>query len=389
MSKFDVWTQYTAVPRALRVPFRRRVFNTLGLDENNVIRPLTSFVRPVTMHDTRLFTPQDAAMAVSRIPYIIPIVPRSTATKRLMALHMSAAEEKVVDNSLMTDSTAIAGWMLCQNPHSVATENFYGQISSPQTMLLSRRGSLIEHSLLLCGLLLGMGFKAYVAIGKVKRRPYVWVVTINPITVREDTGNFDEFAPCKISYYYSDENPSVEFQRSEFANLRDAIKAQEANKRFKVVHWDALTELIDYIQLYRRHVLFISETEFHRDGSKHLQSQLNRFESTLTGILTERAIANLGDNQFSPFDANGSGVASNAPPFRRRAGSRGSLLSLTLFRDNSLNNMEPSLSRLVDETMVDLLPDGHWWRGDVFHFKDMDVEAITDQIGSVTIHASK
>ncbi|KAJ3108067.1 hypothetical protein HDU97_002302 [Phlyctochytrium planicorne] len=239
--QFDVLTQYNTITKPLRVPFRRRTFNTLALDENNTIRPLTSFIRPISMHDEYIITPQDAAVAVARIPYQLPTVPRSEHSRRLLSLHLSSAEEEKITDGELSDSIAVAGWPLKNAPHGIATENFYAQISSPQTMLLSKRGSLIEHAILLCNLLLGMGFQSYVAIGKVKRRPYVWVVTINNVTDRDESQPLDDFAPCNITYEAGGDNTSVVFQRRNFKKIKEAMDAQEANKKYKVVHWDPLT----------------------------------------------------------------------------------------------------------------------------------------------------
>ncbi|KAI8846663.1 hypothetical protein BC829DRAFT_261294 [Chytridium lagenaria] len=243
-SNFDVLTQYNSITKPLRVPFRRRTFNTLALDENNTIRPLTSFVRPITMHDECIVTPQQAAVAVARIPYQLPVVPHTEASRRLISLHVSAEEEERIGEGEITDSAATAGWPLRYAPHGLATENLFAQIAAPQTMLLARRGSLMEHAILLCGLMLGMGFQSYVAIGKVKRRPYVWVVTVNPVFDRDVSQPVDEFVPCNITFESTNNaHPPIVFRRTEFKKIKEAMEAQEVNKKFKIVHWDPLTGL--------------------------------------------------------------------------------------------------------------------------------------------------
>ncbi|KAJ3206164.1 hypothetical protein HDU67_008350 [Dinochytrium kinnereticum] len=432
-SNFDVLTQYNQITKPLRVPFKRRTFNTLALDENNTIRPLTSFVRPITMHDECIITPQQAAVAVARIPYQLPIVPRAELSRRLMSQFMSSEEEERIDGGEVPDSLAVAGWPLRNTPQGLATENFFAQIASPQTMLLARRGSLVEHAILLCGLLLGMGFQAYVAIGKVKRRPYVWVVTINPVMERDESQPLDEFAPCNITFECTGNQRPVVFQRRNFKKIKEAMDAQESNKRFKVVHWDPLTdsapayvmyssptkfddktddkelltELVDYIQLYRRHSLYIGKTDFHRDASRFLQSQLNRFEATHTTMLGEASQAHPIISSTDPTDPfstfspttgpspttqfhhhtmtnvefKGQGLSLMGKQNRMASGSKGSLFSLALLRDSSMVELDANLFSQVQDGLMGLVPEGHWWRGMVFHFKDADVEAIMDQMG--------
>ncbi|KAI8846664.1 hypothetical protein BC829DRAFT_261345 [Chytridium lagenaria] len=161
-----------------------------------------------------------------------------------------------------------------------------------------------------------------------------------------------------------------------------------------------LTELIDYIQLYRRHSLYIATTTFHRAASRYLQSQLNRFEATHTNLLAETSqthpiIHDSTTHHPQPFTSSTvmltkgsvefSGMGLMAKPKGRglvTSGSKGSLFSLALLRDNSMLELGENLGAEVQEEMLGLLPDGHWWRGCVFHFKDSDVEAIMDQLVS-------
>ncbi|KAJ3089809.1 hypothetical protein HDU96_003632, partial [Phlyctochytrium bullatum] len=245
-SQFDVLTQYNTLTKPLRIPFRRRTFNTLALDEHNTIRPLTSFVRPITMHDDGIVTPQQAAIAVSRIPYHLPSVPRSELSRKLASAKLSADEEEQLGiagnasgggvnglSSDLSDGCGLAGWALRYSSHLLATENFYAQICSPQTMLLSRRGSLIEHAILLCGLFLGMGYQAYVAIGK---------ITINRVEDPDEQDALDEFStPSTIEFEPTGGGKPITFRRGDFKKIKEAMEAKESNQRFRVVHWDAIT----------------------------------------------------------------------------------------------------------------------------------------------------
>jgi hypothetical protein len=217
------------------------------------------------MHEKRISTPKEAAIAVANIPYHLGIVHRSENSKKMISQYLTSAEEEALSHSEGCESLTVAGWPLRYNPAMDATENFYSQISSPQTMLIKRKGSLMEHAILLCGLLQGMGCHAYIAVGRsmyidtlllitvvilylstlVKRRPYVWVVTISNVSSEDDEEMADEFTPCTISYYVNDEQPPITYQRTQFKCMGDAVKVQESNKYLKVVHWDPLTGSYD------------------------------------------------------------------------------------------------------------------------------------------------
>ena len=139
------------------------------IDEQTTILPLASFIRPIIIHDKRFSTPKDAALAVSRIPYQLGVLAPSEATSRLISQSLSNYDESILKKANKADEFShVAGWHTRHTPTVYATENFYSPIASPQTMLLRRSGSLIEHAILLCGLFLGMGYQSYVAIGKGK-----------------------------------------------------------------------------------------------------------------------------------------------------------------------------------------------------------------------------
>ncbi|KAJ3096132.1 hypothetical protein HK100_005640, partial [Physocladia obscura] len=115
-------------------------------------------------------------------------------------------------------------------------------------MIIRKRGSQLEHAVLLCGLLLGMGISSFVAIGKVKRRPYVWVISImeqdNDFLASEstfDTEDFDDFSPIQISYSNTDGGPPLVFHRRKFRQLSEAVARQARNRTLQVVHWDPVT----------------------------------------------------------------------------------------------------------------------------------------------------
>ncbi|KAJ3411147.1 hypothetical protein HDV05_002661 [Chytridiales sp. JEL 0842] len=319
----DLWNQYSTITRALRGPFRRRMYNAFLLDEHNAICNLTSLVRPIIMHDQRISSPKEAAIAVANIPYHHGIVHVSDTTKRLISQHLSAAEEDSVASNGTSDSLSVAGWPLMHSPFMEATENFYAQVSSPQTMLIKRKGTLMEHAVLLCGLLLGMGVQAYIAIGK-------------------------NSTPSSIMY---------------------PIPFHGKDARMDDKH--LLNELVESIKLYRRHILFIPDTEFHREASRYLQAQLHRFESALYTSIAEKV------NAFG-------GPEENAR--KLKGGLTGSFSSSVAFlKDNSMMELNANLVRQTNEGVHTMLPERHWWRGSFMHFKDIDVDSIMDQIVSTGI----
>ncbi|KAJ3325057.1 hypothetical protein HDU76_013262 [Blyttiomyces sp. JEL0837] len=499
----DIWTQYNTITRPLRTPFRRRTFHAFILDENNTICPLTSCVRPIIMHDHRVSTPREAAIAVSCVPYQLGATSRSDISEKMISQHLAASEEMVIRKleASQLDGGAVAGWHLRFAPQIYATENFFAQVSSPQTMLMRRRGSLFEHALLLCGLLLGMGLQSYVAIGKVKRRPYIWVITITPAKKQDlqDDLEFDDFTPCSISYYSpEDDSLPITYDRTQFKLIDEAIAIQDANRKYKVTHWDPLTgwnwastresgfpyerletlfnhqnvyynvqksdlikrpffswnlhslehwiplfqepltpsdpikcmystpssimypltfrdsdfrmedkfilkELIESIQLYRRHVLYIPETTFHRKASKHIQTQLNRFESDLradirtrikpiTGWINANTTTPNNNNTNNDLDDNNNGMGGGGG---NNGGGGGGLIggklskvvsaSQTFLKDNSLLELDANLPREIAEDLLEFLPPRHAYKGYVLHFKDVDLEAIVDQLVSTGI----
>ncbi|KAJ3234634.1 hypothetical protein HDU81_001289 [Chytriomyces hyalinus] len=204
-NEIDLWDSYCQIARPLRVPFRRRKFHTFALNEFNKLVPLTSLVTPMPIPEQGMSikTPIDAAVEVSRIPYYPSMVGRSRETDQLISLNLSDKEEEsLVLSDQSVEAQTLAGWH-AQYPWSLAaTQNFYGHVASPQTMLLQRRGTLLEHAILLCNLLLGMGLSSYIAIGRVKQRPYTWVVTLlkSDHELFIEKQQLDDFEPSVITY---------------------------------------------------------------------------------------------------------------------------------------------------------------------------------------------
>lgn len=473
----NLYTQYCDITKALRTPFRRRTFNTFLLDEHNFFCPLTSFVRPIVMHDERFQSARDAALAVSRIPFQMDVSIMTEVTKQTMSQLLEVCEEErleAVDEMFGND--AVSGWILGAQPANYATENFFAQVSSPQTMIMRRKGSLLEHASLLCGLFLGMGFQSYVAIGKVKRRPYVWVVTISEKTTLNSVDmEFDDFVPCKLTFP-TDGDP-VEFTRSNFKWIREARNIQKENTKHRIVHWDPLTGMnflspkqsgfyferietlfnhqniyfnvqrsdlckrpffcwdlhdlnywipffsenltpsmplkcsystptsimypipfhgkdskmedryvlqgiMETIQAYRRHVLFIPDTAFHRTASSTLQSQLARFEMAYSLMIEQRVTA-IHNDKTSPNNQTTKSL-SGLPLAAKNKMSLGNA-SMMFLADNSFSDLDKSLWKSVEERIVEVVPERHFFKGMVLMFKDANAEAIVEQIVSLGI----
>jgi hypothetical protein len=110
--------------------------------------------------------------SLSNIPFKKKTVPLSDYTCSLRELQN--VRESVGFDSL--PSNQVAAWTIAASPPDFLSENFFAQISSPSCMISRREGSILEHAMALCSLLLGKGENAYVAIGNVKKRCYVWVI---------------------------------------------------------------------------------------------------------------------------------------------------------------------------------------------------------------------
>lgn len=126
--------------------------------------------------------------------------------------------------------------------------NFQEPVHSFSTMLLTRRGNLLEHATFLCSLFLSKGINAYVAIGKVKSKPYAWVVTIEPNNspvFREDNEeSIIEFP--HLQYRSGDdlrfsEGITLCFEKSAFSKHSTFNSTQRDRELLKVVHWDSIS----------------------------------------------------------------------------------------------------------------------------------------------------
>ena len=243
--KNTISSHYSAVLQSLRSVFRRRIFHAVSLDEFNTFRLLPALLRPMQTKDPRTETHLQICAAVSTIPFKTRDVPPSEVTKHLNFIHQRR------ENSLGFDalsSSYVAAWKVKANPPDLISENFHTQFSSPSAMLARREGSLMEHAMLLCSLLLGIGANAYVAIGNIKRRCYIWVIVIyskreqDKVIKRShfaDTGS-DESKISQFDQYTQGSNTGKQtFHRQQFERFKLVNDIKTKNNDFIITHYDA------------------------------------------------------------------------------------------------------------------------------------------------------
>lgn len=113
-----------------------------------------------------------------------------------------------------------------------------------------------------------------------------------------------------------------------------------------------MKELLLLIQAYRKHVLFIPETRFHREISRTIQSILNQIIGL--GKLQKKheaaSVMNLGSQMTFHFES-----AYETPA-------------------------EAQTPRMIRERIIGLLPDHHSWEGCIFQFNDSDLPNIMEQL---------
>ena len=54
---------------------------------------------------------------------------------------------------------------------------------------------------------------------------------------------------------------------------------------------------------------------------------------------------------------------------------------MTFLADNSFSDLDKSLWKSVEERIVEVVPERHFFKGMVLMFKDANAEAIVEQIG--------
>jgi hypothetical protein len=190
------------------------------------------------MENNRLKTLDEIAEAVAYIPYEPPIVAPQFGNQAFL---------------LNQNEHLLASWKTKGKcPGGFATETFMKQVASPSTMLVRRRGSLIEHAIFLCSLFRGKNVNAFVALGEVKHRPYAWVLTIihrsdlesyfgSNSGLIEEQWNKRNRALDLDSIEYKEDSETVLFRKQEFLKSKQVKEEAEFVKDHVVIHWDPLT----------------------------------------------------------------------------------------------------------------------------------------------------
>ena len=102
-----------------------------------------------------------------------------------------------------------------------------------------------------------------------------------------------------------------------------------------------IKQLVELIQLYRKHILFIGATRFHSEISRTIQSVINQIASK-----KEQTVG-----------------------------------SHMTFSKNETSFEEPSATiHEIRNRILNLLPDHHHWEGCIFQFNDSDVPNIMEQL---------
>nr|KAJ3418284.1 hypothetical protein HK105_000098 [Polyrhizophydium stewartii] len=271
-----IWNLLVSTQQGLKSLFPHRIFKFVVLDEYNSFKFLPSLLRPIKLLDSRLATPSDIAAAVACIPFKPQIVTPSERTRRIQeqdhrtrSIHnqqmsasgtvSNAAGSSAIGGGMIgtarsagdgselhaSESMTLSAWYFKGNPAAFATETFFGQVASPSSMLLARAGSLLEHACFLCSAFLGRQMNAFVAVGEVKRRPYVWVVTIASRSELSDSladaMRKERQIISKVKYYIDELETTVTFERQKFLKLQAITAAQQFKEKHLVLHWDPLT----------------------------------------------------------------------------------------------------------------------------------------------------
>lgn len=185
----------------------------------------------------------DIAIAVAQIPFKTWVIPSSGSLK----IENNNDEEAHLYSRGHSGHSGGAG---AGNPGNM-TNSFHAPITSTSSMILNRRGTLMEHAILLCGLFLGRGVNAYVAVGWAKSRPFVWVVTIDHTSYtlsnrEEKEEHILEFTQLKYQYesdydFYEGAGRALSLDQEKFASRSSMKKAKKDRSMIKVIHWDVMS----------------------------------------------------------------------------------------------------------------------------------------------------
>ena len=208
------------------------------------------YLGPIEIHDPRINSVNDLCASFSAIPFTNKKVPVSRLTKQLWALQI-ATDHESSNGFDSLQSNQVAAWTVAANPPDFLSENFFAQISSPSCMLSRREGSLMEHAMAFCSMLIGRNENAYIAIGNVKKRCYIWVVvfklkTEHNHTVQkqrkicsEDEDNI--VGEQSAIYTYGPANSRETFAAEDFELFSKIKEVRQINGDLDVLHFDTAT----------------------------------------------------------------------------------------------------------------------------------------------------
>jgi hypothetical protein len=200
---------------------------------------------PIKNQDPRINSVDELCKSFSAIPFKNKTMPESDLTAQLRKLETYQNEPSGFDS---LNSYQSAAWTLASPPNFLS-ENFFAQMSSPSSMIARREGSLLEHTMGLCSMLLAAGENAYVAIGNVKKRCYIWVIIVKT-TAEED----QKLKQKKLLPYMEEDDYDVNtdalyiyksFESQESFNVKDFDRfdrtksIREVNNGLTIVHCDA------------------------------------------------------------------------------------------------------------------------------------------------------
>ncbi|KAL7754310.1 Coiled-coil and C2 domain-containing protein 2A [Sorochytrium milnesiophthora] len=222
----------------LRHVFRRRQYPLMMLDESNTFRFLPCFLRPLILPRSSgsatgvspsvTTVAREYAALVATIPTVTTQAPPSDHTQRIMS-SLSTHESNRIHNK----PTPTSFFLPSSTSGLVHGENLRSQVCTPSTMLTRRYGTAMEHAILLCGLMLGVGIDAYIAIGTSQRCHYVWVVTF--------TGGSDR-STYESTAVLSRQNGATETSsRARFKQFAELSTITADNAELGVTHWDVLS----------------------------------------------------------------------------------------------------------------------------------------------------
>lgn len=117
-----------------------------------------------------------------------------------------------------------------------------------------------------------------------------------------------------------------------------------------------LKKLVEYIQLYRQHNLFIPETKFHREICRSIQAYVVQMND-----IAKKKGASLYSSHGGSQMVMGS--------------------QMTFSTEASWDSPADSGAiRRIREKITGLLPDHHYWQGSIFQFIDTSIPDIMEQL---------